>query len=113
MSELLLAYSAVSLLAAATPPIPWPWLVFGFCGQACFTARFLVQWIHSERLKESRIPDSFWWFSIAGSSMLLIYFIYRRDPVGMLGYAFNLIPYTRNLILIHRKRRAAPLTTDH
>ncbi len=80
-------------------------MVVGFVGQAFFSMRFLVQWIASEKEGRSVIPLSFWLFSIAGSSLLLIYAIYRRDPVFILGQAPNLFIYSRNLYLIKRERR--------
>ena len=81
------------------------WLVVGFLGQAFFSMRFLVQWIASERRKESVVPVSFWLFSIGGGLTLLLYAIHRIDPVFILGQAAGLFVYLRNLYLIHRKGR--------
>jgi lipid-A-disaccharide synthase-like uncharacterized protein len=67
--------------------------------------RFLVQWAASEKAKKSVVPTSFWWFSIAGSSLLLIYAIYRKDPVFILGQAPNLFIYSRNLYFIEKEKR--------
>jgi len=83
-----------------------PWQVFGFVGTFIFGTRFFVQWIASERARKSVIPVAFWWLSIFGSLILLLYFIHRRDLVGILGYLPNTIPYTRNLILVYRHRNA-------
>lgn len=85
------------------------WLVlgFGFTGQALFSARFLVQWIASERQRKSVVPVLFWYFSLGGGLTLFIYALYREDPVFMLGQGFGLIVYVRNLRLIRRERRAA------
>jgi len=80
------------------------WLIFGFVGQFLFAMRFLVQWICSERKQESYIPIIFWYFSISGGLILLVYAIYRQDPVFIVGQATGLIVYVRNLILIARKR---------
>jgi lipid-A-disaccharide synthase-like uncharacterized protein len=80
------------------------WLIFGFIGQICFTMRFVVQWYATERKKESVIPISFWFYSIMGSAILLIYAIYRMDPVFILGQAFGFTVYLRNLHFIFRKR---------
>jgi lipid-A-disaccharide synthase-like uncharacterized protein len=63
------------------------WLGIGFLGQALFSARFIVQWIASEREKRSVIPHLFWWFSLGGGMTLLLYAIYRADPVFILGQA--------------------------
>lgn len=78
------------------------WLTVGFLGQALFSARFLVQWIASERRKQSVVPVHFWYFSIGGGLALLIYAIYRRDPVFMLGQATGLLVYARNLWFVRR-----------
>jgi len=83
------------------------WLALGFLGQALFFMRFLVQWIASERRKESVIPIYFWYFSIGGGLTLLTYSIHRQDPVFILGQAAGLFVYARNLYLIHRKRQPA------
>ena len=81
------------------------WLGVGFLGQAFFSMRFLVQWIASERRRESVIPLSFWFFSIGGGLTLLIYAIYRLDPVFIVGQGAGLSIYLRNLYLIRRKGR--------
>lgn len=81
------------------------WLCVGFGGQLVFTARFLVQWIASERRKESVVPVAFWYLSIAGSWLLLVYALYRKDPVIIVGQLFGVFVYGRNLVLIHRRRR--------
>lgn len=81
------------------------WIGIGLLGQVFFTSRFLVQWMVSERRKESVIPMAFWWLSILGGVTLLAYAIWRMDPVFILGQSFGVIVYGRNLILIFRKRR--------
>lgn len=83
-----------------------PWVIFGFIGQLSFSLRFLIQWIASEKRKESVIPVAFWYFSLGGGLILLTYAIYRQDPVFILGQATGSMIYVRNLMLIHRKRRA-------
>jgi len=80
-------------------------LALGFLGQACFSLRFLVQWIASERRKESVVPIYFWYFSLGGGLMLLIYATLRQDPVFIVGQAAGLFVYGRNLYLIWRKAR--------
>ena len=87
--------------------LDWNYLVIlGLIGTATFSMRFLVQWWASERQGESVIPVSFWYWSIAGSLIMFVYFLCRRDPVGVIAYLPNSIIYIRNLILI-RKRRLA------
>jgi lipid-A-disaccharide synthase-like uncharacterized protein len=83
---------------------PHYWLYLGFAGQLLFGLRFLVQWVVSERKGESVIPIYFWYFSLIGSMILLAYAIFRRDPVFILGQSTGFIVYTRNLMLIYRKR---------
>jgi lipid-A-disaccharide synthase-like uncharacterized protein len=90
---------------AGVSSIPTLWLVIGFGGQAIFTARFLVQWLASERKRDSVVPVAFWWLSLVGGLTLLVYAILRRDPVIMLGNAMGVFIYVRNLMLVSKKRR--------
>jgi lipid-A-disaccharide synthase-like uncharacterized protein len=83
------------------------WVVLGLVAQLLFTLRFAVQWIASERVGKSVIPVAFWWFSIGGGLLLLIYAIQRRDPVFILGQAFGVFVYLRNLYFIIREHRQA------
>jgi len=83
------------------------WVLFGFLGQFVFATRFIIQWIVSEKKKESIVPLSFWYLSICGGVILLVYAVYKNDPVFMLGQASGLIVYTRNLMLITKKKKAA------
>jgi len=80
------------------------WVMVGLGGQVMFMMRFLIQWIVSEKAKRSVIPVSFWWFSICGAAILLVYAIWRRDPVFILGQSLGFFIYTRNLWLIHREK---------
>ena len=80
-------------------------LIIGFVGQGLFASRFIVQWILSEKKGESYIPLVFWYLSIFGGIGLLIYAIFRKDPVIITGQSFGIIVYLRNLILIYRKRK--------
>ena len=79
------------------------WLVFGLVGNAAFGARFLLQWVASERAGESVIPLLFWYLSIVGSLILLVYAIHLRSPVFMLAYLPNAFVYMRNIALIKQK----------
>ena len=83
------------------------WIAVGFAGQLLFSARFIVQWVLSERKGRSYIPMAFWYFSIGGGMTLLAYAIHRQDPVFIAGQAFGLIIYLRNLTLIARERTKA------
>lgn len=80
------------------------WIVIGLAGQLLFFARFIVQWVHSERQGESVIPVHFWYWSIGGAIILLAYALHRRDIVFSIGQGLALLIYVRNLMLIHKKR---------
>lgn len=81
------------------------WLGIGFLGQALFSARFLVQWLASEKEKRSVIPVLFWYFSIFGGTTLFIYALHREDPVFILGQGAGLLIYCRNLFFVVRERK--------
>jgi lipid-A-disaccharide synthase-like uncharacterized protein len=86
-------------------PSNWTlWVAIGFLGQLCFSMRFLVQWISSERLGKSVIPIYFWYFSLMGGLILTAYAFHRRDPVFLLGQSMGLVIYVRNLVLVYRER---------
>ena len=81
------------------------WIIVGFLGQAFFTARFVVQWLVSERRRDSIVPVAFWWLSLMGGTALLCYAAWRRDPVIIVGQAIGLVVYVRNLMLVDKARR--------
>lgn len=83
-----------------------PMGLLGMLGQVLFFSRFLIQWIASEKKGKSTIPLSFWWLSIGGGLLLLIYAIWREDPVITLGQSVGLFVYVRNLVLIRRHKTA-------
>ena len=80
-------------------------IVVGFGGQFLFAMRFIIQWLTSEGAKRSVIPVVFWYFSIGGGSVLLLYAIWRQDPVIIAGQGLGLFIYVRNLIFIHREKK--------
>jgi lipid-A-disaccharide synthase-like uncharacterized protein len=81
------------------------WITIGFLGQGLFTARMLVQWVASERRRDSVIPVAFWWLSLLGGFTLLAYALRQRDPVFFTGQSTGVIIYVRNLMIIHRKNK--------
>ena len=86
------------------------WVILGFVAQALFTMRFVVQWIASERAGRSVIPFAFWTFSLGGGTLLLVYALYRRDPVFIAGQALSTFIYIRNLQFALRERSKARKT---
>lgn len=81
------------------------WVALGLLGQVLFTGRMVVQWLVSEKKSRSVVPVSFWWMSLSGASMLILYFIWRQDIVGILGQATGWFIYLRNLTLIYGRRK--------
>ena len=89
--------------------IDWSvWKVVGWLGNIVFFSRFFVQWYATEKLKRVVVPTAFWWLSLAGSFLLLVYSLHKRDSVFIFAYMFTWIPYVRNLI-IHQRHAAAHL----
>ncbi len=89
------------------------WAGIGLVGQIAFSGRMLVQWIVSEKKRESVIPEVFWWLSLAGGVLLFVYFVWRQDLVGVLGQSSGVVIYARNIKLIKKraKRRAEELAS--
>ncbi len=84
------------------------WMALGFTGQLLFSARFIIQWLASEKARQSIIPLAFWYFSLGGSLLLLIYSIHRKDPVFILGQSMGMFVYLRNLYLIKKSPKTPP-----
>jgi lipid-A-disaccharide synthase-like uncharacterized protein len=78
------------------------WIIIGFIGQGLFSARFIIQWLYSEKVKRSVVPVAFWYFSLAGGIVLTIYAVHRMDPVFIVGQGAGLVVYFRNLMLIRK-----------
>ncbi|MBY0261598.1 MAG: lipid-A-disaccharide synthase N-terminal domain-containing protein, partial [Phycisphaerales bacterium] len=83
------------------------WVAIGLVGQLLFSGRMVLQWLVSEKHSKSVITESFWWFSLSGGLILFSYFIWRQDPVAMLGQASGIVIYSRNIRLIHKTKRRA------
>lgn len=88
------------------------WTIFGLIANLLFASRFVIQWYVSERLKKSVIPVQFWYLSIAGSIMMLIYATYIGKIPLILGFLFPTIIYVRNLMLIRKNQRESHLTAS-
>ena len=104
------ARSLASLLVTIMPLLPDSlvtnperiMIVVGFAGQGLFAMRFIIQWLSSEKQAKSVIPIAFWYFSIGGGAVLLLYAIWRQDPVIICGQGLGLFIYLRNLYFIRR-----------
>lgn len=97
-------FSGLAEWWAKTPTTELIWLGVGFAAQLMFSLRFIVQWVASERARASIVPEVFWYFSFAGGLMLLVYAVYRMDPVFILGQATGLLIYSRNIYFIWRHK---------
>lgn len=84
------------------------WVMLGLAGQLLYFARMGLQWIATERRRQSYVPAAFWWCSFFGSIMLLTYFIWRREPIGTLGQSFGFVVYARNLYFIYSQHETHP-----
>jgi lipid-A-disaccharide synthase-like uncharacterized protein len=101
----------LTLLNISTP-FGAVWVAVGLLGQLLFTGRMIVQWLATEKSRRSVVPTSFWWMSLLGASMLLVYFAWRKDVIGVLGQATGWFIYVRNLWLIHTHRPISPNLAD-
>lgn len=88
------------------------WLVFGLAAQLSFAARFMVQWIASERAGKSVVPLAFWFFSIGGGLMTLVYGLVKREPVIIFGQLLSNVIYVRNIMLILKTRQQESQTSS-
>lgn len=93
-------------------PLGIVWVTIGLLGQVLFSGRMIVQWLVSEKAKRSVVPTAFWWMSLAGATMLLVYFLWRKDIVGVLGQGTGWMIYVRNLWLIYHRHETPPVTAD-
>ena len=79
------------------------WHLLGCVGLVLFSLRFWIQWWYAEKYHVSALSLPFWWLSLVGGALSVIYFIQIADPVNVIGPAVGLIPYARNLILMQQK----------
>lgn len=91
-----------------TSPAGVTWVALGFLGQLLFSGRMIVQWLVSERHRKSVVPTAFWWLALGGASMLLVYFVWRKDIVGIFGQSTGWLIYVRNLYFIYKPRHREP-----
>ncbi len=112
MLDSLSSFIATAVLAIGSglvtifPFLPETIVIIGFAGQGLFAMRFIIQWLTSEKHARSVIPLAFWYFSIGGGAVLLLYALWRKDPVIICGQGLGLFIYLRNLYLIRRSSAA-------
>jgi lipid-A-disaccharide synthase-like uncharacterized protein len=94
----------IMIILGADNALDTAWLIVGLIGQLMFTARFVVQWIASERAGRSTVPVAFWYFSILGGLIVLMYGIHKVEPIIIVGQLPGVVIYSRNLWLIHREK---------
>jgi lipid-A-disaccharide synthase-like uncharacterized protein len=85
------------------------WKCVGWTGNLVFFSRLAVQWYYTEKRRQVVVPSAFWWLSLAGSLLLFLYGLYRRDYVFITAYAFTWIPYVRSLVIHYRHKAAQQL----
>lgn len=86
-------------------PLSLFWHILGAAGALLFASRFWVQWWYAEKAKTSFIGASFFWLSLIGSLLSVIYFARIRDWISLMQYGTGLIPYMRGLILSRKEIR--------
>lgn len=83
------------------------WEIIGYTGQIMFASSFLVQWVVSEKRRESVVPVAFWYLRTVGGLILLSYAFHKEDPVFIMGLLFNSLIYGRNIYFIHSRKQTA------
>jgi lipid-A-disaccharide synthase-like uncharacterized protein len=86
------------------------WTAFSLVGQFTFGGRFVIQWLVSEYKKKSYVPTAFWYLSVIGSIILLVYSVHRKEPIFILGFSLNALIYIRNLHLIYKHKQTGEVT---
>lgn len=72
----------------------------GFLANLFFATRFIIQWFNSEKIHKSVLNPSFWFFSIAGSTLMSFHaFIQLQYPI-MIVQACNVLLYWRSYTLM-------------
>ena len=103
--------SAVALTRwwTTTPTKELVWIALGLLAQFLFSMRFVLQWLATEKARACIVPETFWYFSLGGGTLLLAYAFYKMDPVFILGQAAGLGIYARNIRFIRlAKQEATP-----
>ena len=82
-------------------------LILGILAHVVFTFRFVYQWIYAERKHKSHLPKMFWYISIFGAALILLYGYLRTDIVLIIAHLFGLGIYFRNLTLLFRNKTSS------
>ena len=83
------------------PDIPQWLLYLGVVSQITFTFRYIYQWMSSEISKKSHLPLGFWTISILGAILIIIYSVFRKDPVLFFSHIAGIFMYSRNIYFIY------------
>lgn len=97
---------------ASLTAVQMAWLAIGLVGQALFSARWLIQWLVTEKSRRSTMPNAFWYLSLLGGLLVLAYGIHRMDPVIILGQ-FGVLIYARNLFFIHNEKQKMAISAGN
>ncbi|MCU0369541.1 MAG: lipid-A-disaccharide synthase N-terminal domain-containing protein [Cyclobacteriaceae bacterium] len=87
-------------------------ILIGSIGQLLLNFRYLYQWYHSEKVQMSILPLGFWIISAVASIMVVIYGIYRHDPVLLVAQGLGLFAYLRNIYWCLVKMPKNSIQTD-
>lgn len=80
------------------------WVLLGTLGLFMLNLRYLYQWYHSEKEKESVLPFGFWIISAVASILVVAYALHRFDPVLLISQGMGLLVYLRNIFFSLKKR---------
>jgi lipid-A-disaccharide synthase-like uncharacterized protein len=88
------------------------WKLIGYLGTLMFSGRWIIQMLASRKARRSVMPRAFWYMSLAGSTLLLLYFIFGKpDSVGFLSNSFPTLIAAYNLYLVTTQHKREPPQT--
>lgn len=102
MIEYLWKVISTPFIRAGAHPV---WELVGFVGQGVFFGRFIIQWIASERKKRTVVPVAFWYMSLLGGFITLLYAIHVGRLVFILAFSLSSLIYIRNLVIFYQRKR--------
>lgn len=95
---------------SSAPSVSFFWHALGTLAYLLFSSRFWIQWWLAEKAHASQLPLSFWWLSLIGALLSIVYFLRIGDSVNAIGPLVGMIPYLRNLMLIQKSKSATQET---